>query len=99
MSRLKSAKVATPFTAATVFVPLSCAPVPPASATVTKSVKAVATLPSESSALTWTAGAITLPAAVVVGCTVNTRLAAAAGVMVNAALATAVKPALEAVSV
>src|SRR6266849_6359374 len=95
-------KVATPPTAATVVVPASVAPgvpVPTAIATVTLPTKVGTKLPKASCALTCTAGVIVAAAGVVVGCTVNASTLAAAGVMLNAALATAGSPLAVAVSV
>src|SRR5713101_5262935 len=95
-------KVATPPTAATVVVPASVAPgvpVPAAIATVTVPTKVGTRLPKASCALTCTGGVIVAPANVVVGCTVNANTLAAAGVTLNAALATGGSPVVEAVSV
>ena len=55
-------------------------------ATVTVSVKPVATLPLPSRAVTRTAGVIVAPAAVLLGCTVNCSRVAAPGVMSNTEL-------------
>src|SRR5919108_318212 len=82
---LKVENVATPATAATVFVPdrvpeLGFAPI----ATVMSPVNPVAVLPCASCAVTCTAGVIAAPAAVLLGCTLNTSFVAVAGVMVNA---------------
>src|SRR5439155_962512 len=79
--------VATPATAATVFVPdkvpvLGLVPI----ATVMFPVNPVAVLPLPSWAVTWTAGVIAAPATVFVGSTLKTSAVAAAGVMLNAAL-------------
>src|SRR5436853_2203209 len=66
--RLKSTNAATPFTAATVVVPLSV--LPPAlepSATVTLPVKLGTGFPAGSSAVTWTAGLVGAPATVFSG--------------------------------
>src|SRR2546426_12492398 len=83
---LSPEKVATPATAATVFVPdkvpvLGLVPI----ATVMFPVNPVAVLPLPSWAVTWTAGVIAAPATVFVGSTLKTRAVAAAGVMLNAA--------------
>src|SRR5439155_1420234 len=80
-------KVATPATAATVFVPdkvpvLRFVPI----ATVMFPVNPVAVLPLPSWAVIWTAGVIAAPATVLVGSTLKTRAVAAAGVMLNAVL-------------
>src|SRR6266849_2370363 len=99
---LSVAKVATPLTTATVVVPPSVAPlvpVPAAIATVTLPTKVGTKLPKASCALTCTAGVIVAAADVVVGCTVNASTLAAAGVMLNAVLATAGSPLAVAVSV
>src|SRR3989442_3292468 len=52
----------------------------------TSPVKPVAVLPKGSRAIRRTAGVIVAPACVVLGCTVNASLAAAAGEIVNAVL-------------
>src|SRR6266550_1723665 len=97
---LSPANVATPFTAATAAVPDSV-PLPALVpiATVTPPVKAVTTLPSPSSALTATAGAIAAPAVALLGWTVNASCVAVPGVMLKAALVTPVTPVAFAVSV
>src|SRR6266852_1366080 len=95
-------KVATPLTAATVVVPARVAPlvpVPAAIATVTVPTKVGTKLPKASCALTCTAGVIVAAAGVVVGCTVNVSMLAAAGVLLNAVLVTAGSPLAVAVSV
>src|SRR5713101_3848563 len=95
-------KAATPPTAATVVVPASVAPgvpVPAAIATATLPTKVGTRLPKASCALTCTGGVIVAPASVVVGCTVNANTLAAAGVMLNAVLATAGSPVAVAVNV
>src|SRR5437870_13684978 len=84
---LKSAKVATPATAATVLVPdkvpvLGFVPI----ATVMFPVNPVAVLPLPSCAVTCTAGVIAAPAAVVLGSTENTSCVAVPAVMLNAVL-------------
>ena len=66
---------------------------------VTVPVKPDTTFPSESRAETWTAGLITVPAAVAVGCIVNTSESAAAAVTLNGALIVPVTPLADAVSV
>ena len=97
---LKLAKLATPFVAATVVVPVN---VPATgllpSATVTVPVKPATALPSASCAVTCTAGEIGLPAVAVPGWLVNASCVAVPGVMENAALAAAVRPAAVAASV
>src|SRR5713101_3927152 len=95
-------KAATPLTVATVVVPESVAPlvpVPAAIATVTLPTKVGTGLPKASCTLTWTAGVIVAAAGVVVGCTVNASTLAGAGVMLKAALVTAARPGVVAVSV
>src|SRR5438552_13667706 len=85
--------VATPFTAATVVVPLSV--LPPGllpSATVTLPVNVGTRLPAGSSALSWTAGLIAPPATVLVGCWVNASRVAVPGVISNAVLVTGPRP-------
>src|SRR6266480_982742 len=84
---LSPEKVATPATAATVFVPdkvpvLGFLPI----ATVMFPVNPLAVLPLPSWAVTSTAGVIAVPAVVVLGCTLNTNCAAEPAVMLNAAL-------------
>src|SRR2546428_10750915 len=81
---LKSAKVATPATAATVLVP-DKVPVPGfvPIATVMFPVNPVAVLPLPSWAVTSTAGVIAAPAAVVVGCTLKTSAVAVPAVMLR----------------
>src|SRR5438094_9803027 len=98
--RLRSAKRATPFTAATVVPPASTPPVgllP--SATLMAPVKLGTVLPNASWALTWTAGLMATPAAVVLGWTVKASRVAPAGVMLNAALVAPGRPAAVALSV
>ncbi len=91
---LRSPKLATPFTAATVVVPPSVLPAPevPPNATVTLPVNPGTAFPSGSSAVTWSAGASAAPAVAVVGCTVNPSWVAGPGVTSNAALVAAVSP-------
>src|SRR5574341_598658 len=72
---LRSPKVATPATAATLVVPVR--PVPLYNDTVTTPVKSVATAPNASSAATCTAGVMGTPTVVVDGCTVNASCVAA----------------------
>src|SRR2546428_396356 len=76
-SMLRSAKVATPFTTVTVFVPerVPGASMPPLSpmATVTWPLKLVAGLPRASSTVTCTAGRMVSNGIVVLGWTVNAR--------------------------
>src|SRR5213082_458279 len=75
---LRSANVATPFCAATAFVPDSVSPPGlEASATVTVPLKLVHVLPSASLATTCTAGLIATPATAGVGCPVNVSCVAA----------------------
>src|SRR5436853_7755463 len=91
--RLKSTNAATPFTAATVVVPLSVLPpglVP--SATVTLPVKLGTGFPAGSSAVTCTAGLIAAPATVFDGCTVKASWVAVPGMMSNGVLVTGAKP-------
>src|SRR6185503_2832004 len=91
---------ATPAVAATAFVPDSVpAPGFVAIATVMVLVKPVAVLPWLSRAVTCTAGAIPTPATALVGCCVNTSVAAVPGVMLNAALVAPVTLVALAVSV
>src|SRR5437870_5310628 len=78
---LRPENVATPATAATVFVPdkvplLGFVPI----ATVTFPVNPVAVFPLASWAVTWTAGVIAAPATVVLGCTENTSCVAEIGI-------------------
>ena len=85
--RLRSPNVATPATAAAVVVPESVAPLALApSATVTLPLNPVAVFPCASRAVTRTAGVITAPAVVPVGCTVNSSCAACPGEMSKGAL-------------
>src|ERR1041384_2887418 len=74
---LRSANVATPFTAVTVLVPdgLPGSSVPPLCpiAIVTVPLKPDTTLPDASTTLTCTGGVIVISGSVVLGCTVNTR--------------------------
>ena len=84
----------TPATAATLVVP-SSTPFPGGfapMASVTEPVKVGAVLANASRAVTWTAGVIALPAAVVLGCTVNASWVATPGVIVNAAEVAPVSP-------
>src|SRR5213079_1075652 len=95
---LSPGKVATPATAATVFVPdkvpvLGFVPI----ATVMSPVNPLAVLPLASWAVTSTAGVIAAPAYVVLGCTENTSCVAVPAVILNAVLV--VLPAPVAVSV
>src|SRR5258706_352341 len=86
-------KEAMPETAATVVVPESVPP--PGFATmamVTLADDPVTVLPKLSWTVTWTAGAIEVPAAALVGWTMKASLFAAAGVMLNAAEVAAVSP-------
>jgi hypothetical protein len=69
---LRLAKLATPATAVTAVVPASVpAPAFVPMPTDTLPANPVAMFPLASRAVTWTAGAIATPAAVVVGCTVK----------------------------
>src|SRR5437762_3560969 len=97
---LNPENVAMPPPAATLVVPVS-APAPGffPSATVTYPVNPVAVLPSPSCAVTCTAGVIGAPAVTLVGCTVNTSLFAAAGLMIKEALGCPVSPVADVVSV
>src|SRR5205814_1504895 len=84
---LSPANVATPATAATVFVPdkvpvLGFVPI----ATVMFPVNPLAVLPLASWAVTSTAGVIAAPAVVVLGCTLNTSCVAVPAVILNAVL-------------
>src|SRR2546422_826962 len=83
----KLAKLATPSAAATGVLPGN---VPPEGfvsiAMATAPANPVAVLPDASRAIRRTAGVIVAPACVVLGCTVNASLAAAAGEIVNAVL-------------
>ena len=100
MLALRSPKLATPFTAVTVVVPLSV--LPPGllpNATVTLPVKPGTAFPAGSSAVTCTAGLMIAPATVLVGCAVNASCVAAPGVMSNGALVTGANPLPLAVSV
>src|SRR5439155_770718 len=93
-------KLATPFTVATVVVPLSVQPpgLEP-STTVTFPVKPGTGFPAGSSAVTWTAGLIAAPATVVDGWTVKANWVAVPGMMSNGVLVTEVTPLALAVSV
>src|SRR2546427_4776 len=97
----RSAKLATPFTAATVVVPESTpAPGFVAIATVMVPVKLGTVLPNASWALTWTAGLTATPAVVLLlGWSVKATRVAPAGVMVNALLVAPARPAAAALSV
>src|SRR6058998_2503948 len=97
---LRFANVATPLAAATVAVPASV-PLPGFAprAMVTLPLNPVAVLPWASCATTWTAGAIAAPARALLGWTVNSRVAAVPGVILNAALLPVVTPVAAAVSV
>src|SRR5216117_823391 len=95
---LSPENVASPATAATVFVPdkmpvLGFVPI----ATVMFPVNPVAVLPLASWAVIWTAGVIAAPATAFVGCTENTNCVAVPAVMLKAELV--VLPAPVAVSV
>src|SRR5437773_844057 len=87
LSMLSTEKVATPATAATVFVPdrvplHGFVPI----ATVTFPARPASDLPFPSWAVIWTAGVIAAPATVFVGSTLKTSAVAVAGVMLNAVL-------------
>ena len=100
MSIDRSEKVATPFTAATVFVPLKVPEegfVPIAS--VTEAEEEVTTLPFASRTSTLTAGVIAAPAVVLEGWTLKASLFAEPGVMLKELLVSPVNPLLEAVRV
>src|SRR5439155_20842890 len=87
LSGVSLAKLATPFTAATVVVPPSVLPPGLApSDIVTSPVKPGTRFPAGSSALTWTAGLIAAPATVVDGWTLNASWLAVPGAMTNGAL-------------
>src|SRR2546425_992667 len=97
---LAAENVATPPTAATGPPPDSVPPpalVPMAS--VTLPVKPVAVLPFASRAVTSIAGVMLAPATVLVGCTVNTRVAAVPAVILNAVLVPVAGPVALAVRV
>src|SRR5438445_13082752 len=84
---LSPENVATPPTAATVFVPdrvpvLGFVPI----ATVTFAVNPLAVLPLPSWAVIWTAGVIAAPAVVVLGCTAKTSCVAPPDAMLNPVL-------------
>src|SRR5690242_15622395 len=90
---LSIANAATPFTAATVVVPASVAPVGfVPTATVTLPLNPVAGLPFASRAITCTDGVIAWPATASLGWTEKTRRAAAAAVTLNTVLVAAVSP-------
>src|SRR5437899_10572890 len=96
---LRVVNVATPFTAATLVVPAS---VPPPGlapiATVMFPVNPEAVLPCTSWAVTCTAGLIAAPAAVLLGCPVNTSCGALPAVMLNAVDVGSGNPPLDATS-
>ena len=95
-------KVATPFTAATLVVPRSVAPlvpVPEVMATVTMPVNVVTTFPAASCPATCTAGVMALPATVFTGGTRKASFVTTPAVTVNAALVAAGSPAALAVRV
>src|SRR2546425_10022127 len=92
---LRSARVATPATAATVVVPESVAPLVPVPAvivSVTAPAKPVAVWPEASRTVTWTGGLMVTPAVVLPGWAVNTSADASAAVMSNEALVAPVSP-------
>src|SRR5205809_516416 len=97
---LSLANVATPLAAATVVVPASV-PLPGFApmASVTLPLNPVAVFPWASCATTWTAGVIAASARALLGWTVNSRVAAVPGVILNAALLPVVTPVAAAVSV
>src|SRR5258708_34788036 len=85
---LRSAKVATPFTAVTVLVPdsvpgISMPPLCPM-AIVTGPLKPVTALPDASVTLTCTAGVMVISGSVVLGCTAKTRCGGGLGARVVA---------------
>src|SRR5437762_2624429 len=95
LSMLRPEKVATPPTAATVFVPdrvAPAAPVPGVIVAVTLPAKPATVLPSASCAVTWAAGVIVAPAVVLVGWSVNASRVAVPLVMVKGALVAALSP-------
>src|SRR5437867_447949 len=96
---LRFANVATPLAAATVAVPASV-PLPGFAprAMVTLPLNPVAVFPCASCAVIWTVGAIAVPAVALLGCTVNSRVAAVPGVILNASLLPVATPAAAAVS-
>src|SRR5439155_1112606 len=100
LSMLRPANVATPFVAATVVVPDS---VPPPgfapSVTTTFAVKPGSVLPSASCAVTCTAGVMAAPAAVLLGCAVNTSCVAAPATTLKAVLTFVAIPFVAAASV
>src|SRR3989442_176437 len=95
---LRLEKVATPLTAATVVVPerVPLAGLVPI-ATVMLVVAVITVLPWASWTATCTAGVIAAPAAVLLGCTVETSFAAAPALMLNALLGAPVRPGADAV--
>src|SRR5438128_1044318 len=97
---LRVVNVATPFTAATLVVPAS---VPPPGlapiATVMFPVNPEAVLPCTSWAVTCTAGLIAAPAAVLLGCPVNTSCVVLPAVLLTAVPAGSANPPLDASSV
>src|SRR2546427_454408 len=97
---LRSEKVATPLTAATVVVPerVPLAGLVPI-ATVMLVVAVVTVLPWASWTATCTAGVIAAPAAALLGCTVKASFAAAPTLMLNAVLVAPVRPVADAASV
>src|SRR4029079_14150941 len=99
-SRDRAEKVATPFTAATVFVPLKVPEegfVPIAS--VTEAEEEVTTLPFASRTSTLTAGVIAAPAVVLEGCTLKASLVAQPGAKLKELLVAPLSPLAEALSV
>src|SRR5436190_2222968 len=97
---LSPGNVATPATAGTAVVPERL-PLPgfAPSATVTLPAKPAAVFPCPSSSLHGAPPILAAPAAVLLGCTVNTSCVAAPGVMLNAALVVPLTPVALAVSV
>src|SRR5947207_15516730 len=90
---LSPANVATPATAATVFVPdkvplLGLVPI----ASVMLPVNPVAVFPWPSWAVTWTAGVIAAPATALLGCPVHTSALAEPADTLNAALPPVARP-------
>ena len=99
MSIERSEKVATPFTAATVFVPLRVpeegfVPI----ATVTDAEEEVTTLPFASRISTFTAGVIVPPLVVFKGWTLKATLLADPAEMLKELLVSPVRPVLDALS-
>ena len=93
LSTLRSAKIATPAVAVTVFVPESAAPTAQVPMPrVTSPVNDGTTAFWASSAVTTTAGAITLPATTALGCVVKTRCVPVTAFTLKGALVAPVSP-------